>query len=111
MPTLTPSTLALIQDRREAGSTQSAIARRIGISASSLSLLLRGLYPARDLSAMERRIIATLGPIHCPYLGTVIESCDCTKLRNHPMPTSDPGQLRHWHACQICQTGQASAKT
>ena len=107
MPSLSPATLALIQARRDAGLSQTSIARMCGISTSSLSLLIRGLYPARDLDAMERRVMAALGRVECPHLGRPLDAPDCLAYRDQPIPTSDPVKLRHWRACQACPVGNA----
>lgn len=107
MPALSATALALVKARQQAGESQATIARLIGISPSSLSLLLRGSYPARDLDGMERRIVAALGQVRCPYLGRTLPAPDCIAYRTRTIPTSDPKAMRFWRACQTCPTGLA----
>lgn len=83
-----------------AGSSVAAVARRLGVARSSLSLVLNGKYPGGTAN-MERRIVETLGQ-PCPVYGGARGADICAARRAAPMPTSNPYALRQWRECQHC---------
>ena len=82
-------------------SSVTAVARRLGVARSSLSLLRNGHYPG-GTARMERRIVAVLGAA-CPVYGGHPTAQICRTRRASPMPTSSPYALRRWRECQQCQ--------
>uniref|UniRef100_B8DK77 Regulatory protein, LacI n=1 Tax=Nitratidesulfovibrio vulgaris (strain DSM 19637 / Miyazaki F) TaxID=883 RepID=B8DK77_NITV9 len=80
--------------------TKAAVARELGVSRPSVSLLLAGRYPGRT-DRMAQRILETYGRVACPFLGRELTALECAR-HNGPMPTSSPAALRHWRACQAC---------
>lgn len=87
-----------------AASSVTAVARRLGVARSSLSLLRNGHYPG-STGRMERRIVAVLGAA-CPVYGGHLTAQICRTRRGAPMPTSNPYALRRWRECQQCQQCQ-----
>jgi len=80
-----------------------AVARLIGKSRSALSLYLAGKYPAKTTDAIEAAILRALaGRVACPHLGRDLAAHECRDFADRPMPMSNAGALRHWHACQNC---------
>lgn len=80
-----------------------AVARRIGMSRTALSLFLAGRYPARSTAAIEARILRTLtGCLLCPAIGGEVTPDECADVCARPVPTSSPRALRQWHICRAC---------
>lgn len=83
-----------------AASSVTAVARRLGVARSSLSLVINGRYPG-GTSKMEKRILEILGQ-PCPVYGEARNLETCATRRGTPMPTSNPYALRQWRECQQC---------
>lgn len=101
-----PDWIALLRDQIAAGRTITAVADEIGMKRPSLSMLLRGCYPAR-LDKVSRKwratVVARYGAgIACPHLRIAIPDADCRAHASAPMSTSDPERLRQWAACRAC---------
>lgn len=80
-----------------------ATARKLGISHTSVSLLLAGKYPG-NTTRMARRISTVLAPdraVACPFTGEEITILECAKI-SALVPTSSPVALRHWKMCRTC---------
>lgn len=92
--------LALLRRAVEAGSRADA-ARELGVSRSSVSLLLNGRYPG-GTERMEARIRERYSKRTCPHTGRGVTASDCA-ARAGDMPTSSPAALRQWRACQTCE--------
>jgi hypothetical protein len=95
-----PDWIGLLQAEAARGRSVSDIAREAGIARSSLSMLLRGVYPADSLELATRRHAARVtrlyqGQILCPHLQHGISAADCRAFATAPMSTSNPGKLRH----------------
>ncbi|MDE6735768.1 MAG: hypothetical protein K2J64_09915 [Desulfovibrio sp.] len=95
------SECAALLEAAIAASSVTAVARRLGVARSSLSLLRNGHYPG-STARMERRIVAVLGA-GCPVYGGHLTAQTCRTRRGSPMPTSNPYALRRWRECQQCQ--------
>lgn len=81
--------------------SMAAVAERLGISRTSVSLLLACKYPAKT-DLMAQRIRTLLSARFCPHLETAITGDDCQRYHRRPMPRSSARELRHWRACQDC---------
>lgn len=92
---------AAILEAAIAASSVTAVARRLGVARSSLSLLRNGHYPG-NTARMERRIVDILGAA-CPVYGGPRTAESCERRRAEPLPTSSPYALRRWRECQQCQ--------
>ena len=85
------------------------VAGRIGYSRPALSLAMKGAYRANSLQRMEAAIATKLGAdVPCPHLGRTISTELCRQTRLQPVPTHDPGELKHWQACKSCPRNPAS---
>uniref|UniRef100_A0A7C4AHX3 LacI family transcriptional regulator n=1 Tax=Fundidesulfovibrio putealis TaxID=270496 RepID=A0A7C4AHX3_9BACT len=85
----------------EAGRTSiAAVARRLGYARPSISLALAGKYPG-STDKLAATVLAVLGTVDCPHLGFPVAPSRCADASGE-MPTSSPGDLRLWRACQGC---------
>jgi hypothetical protein len=82
--------------------TMTAVADRIGLSRTTISLLLAGKYPAKSFDAIERKVRDALDAWHCPFFDAELLGHHCRRYRERPMPRSSARDLRHWRTCQIC---------
>lgn len=77
----------------------------IGYSASAVSLLLKGTYPARNLGRVTEAIRANLGDgrVSCPaFDGAEIELARCLSLRGRPLSAASDASVRLYRACRAC---------
>ena len=86
-------------------SSQAEVARRIGVSRTAISLLLRNKYPTPSTANMESRILNTLGAVQCPKLGEIPQA-ECQKHRNAPFVANNPSRVAMYRACQACPYNQ-----
>lgn len=91
-------------DRAIAGSSIQAVADRLDLSRTTLSLVVNDKYPAR-MDKVAARIMDVLGRIECPYLCIEITRAQCREFHGCRAPTSSPREMRHWRACQGCEIG------
>lgn len=102
-----PQWIALLKAEAAKGRSVSEIARECGIARSSLSMLIRGVYPAESLDLASARhgarvVQLYLGQVLCPHLGRGIGGAECQDFARAPMSTSNPEKLRHQRACRRC---------
>lgn len=76
-------------------------AREIGISHTSVDLLIKERYPA-STDRMAARIIDRYTRHECPYDGALLHDDACARYAGKA-PTSSPAALRRWRACQKCK--------
>lgn len=81
--------------------TITAVAERVGVARSTLSLVLAGKY-SKSLAPIERRVRDALDTWRCPHLDLDLAGHRCQRYRDRPMPRSSARELRHWRACQTC---------
>lgn len=77
-------------------------ARMLGVSGTTVSLLMARRYPA-STERMARRVMDTFGGRICQASGEWVALAECEARRNAPMPTSSPAALREWRKCQACR--------
>lgn len=95
-----PHWLALL--RAECARTSiAAMAKRLGYSRTSISLVLAGRYPGQT-GRIEASVIKVLERLACPHLGKDIPDSECRSMAFGPAPTHHPVKLGHWRACQRC---------
>lgn len=98
-----------ILDDAVAGSSVTAVAARLGVSRTSVSLLMSGKYPG-GTERMEARIVEVYGPMRaCPVYGGKVNDGICAERKAAPMPTSSPYALRRWRECKTCK-GESDVK-
>lgn len=83
-------------------STMTDVALRLGVSRTSISLVMSDKYPS-STDRIAARVIDIYGKVDCPYLQTHIRLGECREYSAAAIPTSSPRALRHWRACQKCQ--------
>ena len=86
------SAAAALLESAVASSSVTAVARRLGVARSSLSLVINGKYPG-GTGKMEQRIMEILGQ-PCPVYGGTRGPEACASRRAASMPTSNPYALR-----------------
>lgn len=93
--------LSLMQ--QEASRTsKAALAIRLGVSRTSISLVIGGKYPARN-DAIFAAALSVLDRHNCPYLGADVEAGYCHETNTGPTPTWDPSALSQRRMCQQCE--------
>ncbi|TWC35084.1 hypothetical protein FBY03_111132 [Pseudomonas sp. SJZ079] len=85
-----------------ARSNITATGKRIGMSRSTVSLVLANRYPSPSTAGVERRVMDALGRLECVALGEEINVEQCQSYREKPAPTHNPNAMQHWKACQHC---------
>lgn len=75
-------------------------AKRLGYSRTAISLALSGKYIG-STDKVAASVLAVLGSVDCPHLGLAVQPTKCAASAGK-MPTSSPGDLRLWRACQGC---------
>lgn len=90
----------LLRDSVNATSND-AVAQKLGISRTTVSLVVRGKYPA-DTKRIAAIVLSALDRWHCPYLNTDITAEDCAAARSGPTPSHDPMRLAHRRMCRTC---------
>lgn len=85
-----------------------ATARRLGYSRPSISLALAGKYPG-GTEKLAAKVLEVLGTTDCPHLGRPVSAAECAD-NSGTMPTSSPGALRLWRACQGCPNKPENAQ-
>lgn len=78
-----------------------ATARELGVSRTSVSMLVSGRYPG-NTEHMAARIIGRYTRNACPHDGASVSPADCARYAEK-VPTSSPAALRRWRACQTCE--------
>lgn len=76
-------------------------AREIGISRTSVDLLIKERYPA-STDRMAARVIDRYTRHECPYDGALLHDDACARYAGK-VPTSNPVALRRWRVCQRCK--------
>lgn len=82
-------------------SNRAVVARRLGVSRSTVSLLLDNKYPSPSTAKMEARIMDVLGGVRCPQLGDITQA-ECQKHRKAKFVGSNPAKVALYRACQRC---------
>ena len=93
--------LTLMQ-QEAARTSKTAVGIRIGVSRTTISLVLSGKYPAKN-DAVFAAALAVLDQRNCPYLGARVEAVYCHDINTGPTPTWDPSALDHRRRCQSCE--------
>ena len=110
---------ALLKSRCE-GAVQGHVARQLGVSGTTLSMVLNGTGPYGNGSASTGRIankvIHTFGRYACPHLTSesggeekVITADQCRIYAHRPAPVGSPRDMQHWQACRQSPHREASA--
>ncbi len=80
---------------------QLGVAAELGVSRTTVSLVVAGKYPAKT-DRIEQKVLAHYSTVLCPHLQVAIKVADCHAFATRSAPTSSPREMRHWRACQKC---------
>jgi hypothetical protein len=119
LPYMGEAWYALLKERC-AGAVRARIAQQLGISPTTLSMVINGtgLYGTgvANTARVAERVIHTFGRYPCPHLTAegggaevVITADQCRSFAHRQPPTSSPRAMQHWQACRQCPHREASA--
>ncbi|MBW7998377.1 MAG: helix-turn-helix transcriptional regulator [Candidatus Glassbacteria bacterium] len=91
--------------RAVADTSQARAAARIGYSPATVNLILHGKYKG-SLENVAAKVLAALGSVECPWLGSVIGAELCFLYRTRKVPANDPAEVKFWRHCQRCEAWQ-----
>lgn len=94
----------VLLDRAVVATSKQAVADRLGVTRTAVSLVCSDKYPAKT-DKFAARVMDVLGREHCPWLDVEIARSQCREFCDRGAPTSSPREMRHWRACQVCEIG------
>lgn len=100
--------MAMLQKAVDEG-TQTAVAKRLDVSRTTVSLILSGKYPGKT-DRMAARVVRVFGQVQCTHTGQLIEQTVCVSYATRSVPLNNPLELSQWRACRNCRHYPASAK-
>lgn len=80
---------------------QATVAKTLGYSRSTISLVLAGKYAGRTELVLAK-VKEELGKVACPYSGEVIPLTVCKAMATSKAPTHNRVKMAHWQACRQC---------
>lgn len=83
-----------------AESSITAVAKKIGVSRTAISLIVADKYGA-DVKKVLAKFEVAYGGVTCPHLNADITREQCRDYATKARP-SNPLGLVHWKACQNC---------
>ena len=93
--------LQMLQDAVKA-SSQTAVAVRLNVSRTTVSLVLAGKYPGKT-DRVAARVIDVFGQVKCTHTGQPIALTVCVSYANRRAPLNNPLELSHWRTCRTCE--------
>lgn len=93
------SWLELLQ-REVARSSRQKVADQLGVSRTTVSLVLAGKYGAAT-DAVAQRVVNAFGHIDCPVMGQILPQ-QCEAYHTRPAPLNNPVAMQHFRICQSC---------
>lgn len=88
-------------------SNKAQVAENLGVSRTTVSLVVDGKYPAKT-DRIAAKVIELYGRVTCPHLGVEISLSECKTYHTGQVPTSSPRAMKHWRACQTCPNNQSN---
>ncbi|MEX3688887.1 hypothetical protein AB3X91_30770 [Paraburkholderia sp. BR14263] len=82
-------------------SSQAHTARRLGVSRTTVSLVLAHKYPGKT-DRVAARVLREFGQVKCTHTGQSIELTVCVSYSNRRAPLNNPLELSHWRTCRTC---------
>lgn len=79
------------------------VADELRVSRTTVSLVLAEKYPAKT-DRIQAKVLDTYARLACPHLGDTITLSACRGHAMRAAPTNSPREMRHWRACQGCQS-------
>ena len=93
--------LQMLQDAVKA-SSQTAVAVRLNVSRTTVSLVLAGKYPGKT-DRVAARVIDVFGQVKCTHTGQPIVLTVCVSYANRSAPLNNPFEMTHWRTCRKCE--------
>lgn len=81
--------------------SMTAVASKLEVSRTTISLVLSGKYPAKT-DKIAAKVLDMFARITCVHTCVEITHAECRALSTSAVPTSSPQAMRHWRACQSC---------
>lgn len=88
-------------------SNRTVVAKRMGVSRTSISLVLANKYPSPSTQGIEKRLAAMLNGVSCPVRGHLSNE-ECQIERQRPFIASNPTRVIQYRACSKCPNNPAS---
>lgn len=88
-----------------AASSMTAVADKLIVSRTAISLVLAGKYPAKT-DKIAAKVLDTYARHICTHTGIEITHAQCRATATANTPTSSPQAMRQWRACQSCEFKQ-----
>lgn len=82
-------------------SSRQAVADKLDVSRTTISLVLDNKYPAKT-DKIAAKVLDMFARIACTHTGADITHAECRALSTSSVPTSSPQAMRHWRTCQRC---------
>jgi len=100
---MTPANADWMRMLREAvdASSQTAVAERLGVSRTTVSLVLADKYPGKT-DRVADRVLRVFGQVKCTHTGQLVQLAVCVSYANRRAPLNNPLELSHWRACRTC---------
>jgi DNA-binding transcriptional regulator YdaS (Cro superfamily) len=102
-----PRFVELLADAIEHAGKQRAVAKRLGISETAVSLLLKNRYKG-GTDKVGSRILDVYGNVVCPVLGS-ITAAECQKNCKAKFTPSNPQRVQLFRACKTCPNNGENA--
>lgn len=93
--------LQMLQDAVKA-SSQTAVAVRLNVSRTTVSLVLAGKYPGKT-DRVAARVMDVFGQVKCTHTGQPIALTVCVSYANRRAPLNNPFEMTHWRTCRTCE--------
>ena len=101
-----PEGLALMRQAAIDLGSKARLADALGLSRTTVSLVLSGKYPGRP-DAVYARAVEVFGGHECPASGQRISAYDCRMTRTAQPPVHNPHAMRRYRVCQSCRHNPA----
>lgn len=100
---MTPAETDWLQLLRDAvkASNQTHVAKRLGYSHTTISLVLAGKYLGKTDRVAER-VLRVFGQVQCTHTGQPISLTVCVSYASRRAPLNNPLELSHWRTCLTC---------
>lgn len=84
--------------------TNREIARRVGVSPATISLVSRGQYTGDTGGVLDRvaKAFTVAVAYLCPHSQQLVMLQDCIAARESRAPTHNPSRMAAWRTCQLC---------
>ncbi|HZZ04610.1 hypothetical protein [Paraburkholderia sp.] len=84
-----------------AASSQTAAAKKLDVSRTTVSLVLAGKYLGKT-DRVAARVMNVFGQVKCTHTGQPISLTVCVSYTERRAPLNNPLELSHWRTCLTC---------